>query len=253
MNAEWYKAVVWHGSPVMGGLLLRSVHPLLPPSLPAAPEARPVPFPVEADSEVGARLGRQDLDPGRVAGLAEDVSVQRVAALVIPLRQEPSTVLTLVALYVEVPIQSHNADSLLLALCRHDGLLADRTPRSKFPVEILDAVDVAPGVHGERDAIQAAVTDHTGEAVGVVGIAGGSQDPLHDGLGTNMALLQGVDVAGLTVGFLLHGIEGLASELAAAGHAGETLHMENLVHCCAPGAFPDHILPTAGTAPKVLI
>lgn len=69
-------------------------HPPLPQSrLPAAPEARPVPFPAEAASEVGARLGRQDLDPGRVAGLAEDVPVQRVAALVVPLGEEPSTVL----------------------------------------------------------------------------------------------------------------------------------------------------------------
>lgn len=57
------------------------------------------------------------------------------------------------------------------------------------------------------------------------------------------------DVAGLAVGFPLHGVEGLASELAAAGHAGETLHVEHLVHRGAPSAFANHVLPTAGTAP----
>lgn len=56
------------------------------------------------------------------------------------------------------------------------------------------------------------------------------------------------DVAGLTVGFLLHSIEGLPSELVAADDARETVHVEDLVHGSASCAFPDHILPTASTA-----
>lgn len=59
-------------------------------------------------------------------------------------------------------------------------------------VEVLDAVDVVGGVHGERDAVQAAVAHHAGEAVGVVGFPRGPQDALHDGLTADGAALQGV-------------------------------------------------------------
>lgn len=43
--------------------------------------------------EVGAGLGGEHPDAGRVAGLTEDVSIQRVAALVVSFRQETTTVL----------------------------------------------------------------------------------------------------------------------------------------------------------------
>lgn len=59
-------------------------------------------------------------------------------------------------------------------------------------VEILDAVDETRGINGERDAIQATVAHHAGEAVRVVGLAGGTEDALHDGLRTHIALLQSV-------------------------------------------------------------
>lgn len=57
-------------------------------------------------------------------------------------------------------------------------------------MEILDAVDVPTGIHGEGDPIQAAMAHHTGEAVGMVGLPGGSENPFHDGLRTDTALLQ---------------------------------------------------------------
>lgn len=59
-------------------------------------------------------------------------------------------------------------------------------------VEVLDAVDVVGGVHGERDAIQAPVTHHTGEAVRVVSFASRPQDPLHDGLTADVTGLQSI-------------------------------------------------------------
>lgn len=59
-------------------------------------------------------------------------------------------------------------------------------------VEVLDAMDEATGIHGKRDAIQAAVAHHAGEAVGVVGLPGGPEDPLHDGLVAHVALLQSI-------------------------------------------------------------
>lgn len=59
-------------------------------------------------------------------------------------------------------------------------------------MEILDAVDVPPSIHGEGNPIQAAMAHHAGEAVGMVGLPSGSEDPFHDGLCTDAALLQGV-------------------------------------------------------------
>lgn len=59
-------------------------------------------------------------------------------------------------------------------------------------VEVLDAVDVVGRVHGERDAVQAAVTHHAGEAVRVVGLPRRPQDALHDGFAADGAGLQGV-------------------------------------------------------------
>lgn len=59
-------------------------------------------------------------------------------------------------------------------------------------VEVFDAVDVVGSVHGERDAIKAALAHHTGEAVGVVGLPCGPQDSLHDGLTADVTGLQGV-------------------------------------------------------------
>lgn len=46
-----------------------------------------------AGSEVGGGLGGQGLDAAGVTVFAEHVSVQRVAALVVPLRQQRATVL----------------------------------------------------------------------------------------------------------------------------------------------------------------
>lgn len=51
------------------------------------------------------------------------------------------------------------------------------------PVEVVDAVDLGSGVHGEGHAIQAAVTNHAGEAARMVGLPHGPQDPVQDGFG----------------------------------------------------------------------
>lgn len=59
-------------------------------------------------------------------------------------------------------------------------------------MKVLDAVDVVGSVHGERDAVQAAVAHHAGEAVRVVGFPCSPQDALHDGLTADGAGLKGV-------------------------------------------------------------
>lgn len=62
--------------------------------------------------------------------------------------------------------------------------------RGRLLVEVLNAVNETACVYGKRDAIQAAVAHHAGEAVGVVCLPGGTEDPLHDWLRTHTALLQ---------------------------------------------------------------
>lgn len=59
-------------------------------------------------------------------------------------------------------------------------------------VEIFDAMDVVGSVHGKRNAIQTPMADHTGEALGMIGLPSRPQDTLHYGLTTYVAGLQGV-------------------------------------------------------------
>lgn len=47
-------------------------------------------------------------------------------------------------------------------------------------------------IHNEGGALQRAGADHTGEALRVVGFAGGPQHAVSDGLSAGVALLQGV-------------------------------------------------------------
>lgn len=55
-----------------------------------------------------------------------------------------------------------------------------------------DAVGPIGLIHDEGGALQRAGTDHTGEALRVVGFAGGPQHAVGDGLAARVALLQGV-------------------------------------------------------------
>ena len=67
-----------------------------------------------------------------------------------------------------------------------------RGQRGCLLVEVLNAVNETASIHSKWDAVQATVAHHAGEAVGVVGLPGGTEDPLHDGLRTHTALLQGI-------------------------------------------------------------
>lgn len=124
---------------------------------------------------------------------------------------------------VEAAVKSYNPDGLLLARFWHDWLSTYRAARGVLPVEkdaaldsqekkknsswgnrrrsevqgeacvpveVVYAVYLRRGVHGERHPVQAAVTDHAGEAARVVGFPHGPQDPVQDGLGAFRAALQ---------------------------------------------------------------
>lgn len=61
---------------------------------------------------------------------------------------------------------------------------------NSVPVEVLDAVDLGGGVHGEGHAVQAAAAHHAREAAGMVRLPHGAQDAVQDGLGALGASLQ---------------------------------------------------------------
>lgn len=59
-------------------------------------------------------------------------------------------------------------------------------------VEVFNAVDVVGSVHGKGNAVQTPMADHTGEALGMIGLPSRPQDTFHYGLTTYVAGLQGV-------------------------------------------------------------
>lgn len=167
--------------------------------------------------------------PGTTS-LAQDVPVQRVAALTLSLGgQQQPTLLTLVAANVETSIQSNDSHRLLLTWLWHDGPTTHRAPWSKFPVEIFNAVDLAGSVHCERDAIKATVAHHTGEATRMVSLPHSPQDSVQDGFRACGTFLQRGHIAALTICPPLHGIEVLASELGPTGRTHEATNMEDTV------------------------
>ena len=107
---------------------------------------------------------------------------------------------------MEAPVQCHHSLGLLLSHW-HDGLLAHRAAGSKPPVEVLNAVDVVGSVHSEGDTIQALGAHHTGEAVGMVGLASGSQYSVQDWLEAFTALFKKVQIICLTQRLAIHSIE----------------------------------------------
>lgn len=56
-------------------------------------------------------------------------------------------------------------------------------------MEVIYAVNLGGGVHGEGNPVQAAATHHTVEAAWVVGLAHSPQDTVQDGLGALRAAL----------------------------------------------------------------
>lgn len=66
--------------------------------------------------------------------------------------------------------------------------------------------------------------------------------------GTWKALAVTDDVAALAVTLLVQGVEGLTSQAGVAGNAGETLHVEHLLHGNAAAAVTHHVVAAACTA-----
>lgn len=119
-------------------------------------------------------------------------------------------------------------------------------------MEVLNAVDLAGGIHCERDAIKATVAHHTSEAAGVIGLPHSPQDPVQDRLRTCGALLQGGHIAALTICPPLHGIEMLAPKLGLARRTHKAANVKDTVQGHNPSPIPNHIFSAAATPAKVL-
>lgn len=172
------------------------------------------------------------LGSSRVALPTKDMAIQRETAVVICLNgQGFPTVLTLVTLHMKVLIQRDYSHSLIPARLRHDGLRADRAPRSILLVIVRNTVGLIGLVHNEGSALQGTGADHTGEAMWVVGFASGPQHAVRDGLPTSVALLQSVSVAALTIRCPLQAIELLSLQLLLTLMTSEAGDMEQLSQC----------------------
>lgn len=168
--------------------------------------------------------------PLHVAGLAEEVVVQRVAALVGGLhRQEDAAVLTTVTVFMEVPSHALNLEGIL-PVAGDDGILTDAAHGGKFPVEISHTVHLVLAVQCKALIPDAPGAGHTREAGWVEGLAQGPDDVVSDHLSTLAALLQSVLVAGFAQGAPILLVESLPGELAAAGAAGEAQGMVLPLH-----------------------
>lgn len=161
--------------------------------------------------------------PLHVTGLAEEVVIQWVAALVGGFhRQEDAAVLTAVTVLVEIP--SHTLDfEGVLPVSGDDRILTDAAHGGKFPVEVSHTVHLVLVVQREALVADAAGTGHAGEAGWVEGLAQGPDHVLLDHLSTFATLLQSILVAGFAQGAPILLVESLSSQLAAAGTTGEAL------------------------------
>lgn len=119
----------------------------------------------------GGGGGGVGLDVFEMAGVAQEMPVQRVAAVALLVVQLHVAVLTVVALHMIVFVHGNHTDGLVRSLRGQNGLAAGGTLWSQDSVVVFDAVDPVLCVHGEGDSIQALIADDTAEAAGVVRLA----------------------------------------------------------------------------------
>lgn len=129
------------------------------------------------------------MGPLGVAGLAEDVAVERVAAVAVVLgRQLQITIFAPVTVHVEAPVQGDHANGLLFARLGDDGLLAGAAPGRELLVIVLDTVDLAVRRHREGHVVEHLGANLAPETVWMVGLSGGPQNAVDDGPVADAAL-----------------------------------------------------------------
>lgn len=112
----------------------------------------------------------QSLD---VTSMAEQVIVQRIAALVGLIRQLYSAVLAVVTIHMEVLVHGHHPHRLLCALYWGYSLATCCTLGRIHSVIVGDAVDLVVYVDGEGYPVQTVIAHTASEAARVVGLPHG--------------------------------------------------------------------------------
>lgn len=121
---------------------------------------------------VSGDFSREVLDATGTAALAQNVTVQGIAASSLTLRgKKKSTFLTHIAVHMKTAIQCDNPHGLLLSRLRHYRVPTYRTAGGKLPVEVINTVDLRGGIHGKRHSIQATSTYYACEAARVVSLS----------------------------------------------------------------------------------
>ena len=111
-----------------------------------------------------------------MATSAEEVLPKRVTPLVRLVGELHITHLAHVAVHVEVFLHGNHSYGFLGALHRRDSLTTGGALGGKYPMEVVDAVDLVVEVDGEGDAVEALVAHAAPEAAGVVRLAHRLQD-----------------------------------------------------------------------------
>ena len=103
------------------------------------------------------------IELGKMATSAEEVLPKRVTPLVRLVGELHITHLAHVAVHVEVFLHGNHSYGFLGALHRRDSLTTGGALGGKYPMEVVDAVDLVVEVDGEGDAVQALLDSTLGE------------------------------------------------------------------------------------------
>lgn len=109
-------------------------------------------------------------------------------------------------------------------------------------MEILNAMVLVCGVHGERHAVQTLVAHHTAEATRMVWLARRTQNALQNRLHANRTLFQRVQVVLLAARLAVERVERLSLQVDLALATREARYVVDLLHGRASRRLAHHSL-----------
>ncbi len=106
-------------------------------------------------------------------------------------------------------------------------------------MEILNAMDLIGRINRKRNPIQALSTHHTSEALWMIRLASGPQNPLQNRLKANRTFLQRIQIIILTIWLPIQRVKRFSLQIYLALLACEATDVIHLIHCCAAGSLSD--------------
>ena len=137
-----------------------------------------------------------------MATSAEEVLPKRVTPLVRLVGELHITHLAHVAVHVEVFLHGNHSYGFLGALHRRDSLTTGGALGGKYPMEVVDAVDLVVKVHGEGNTVKALVANAAAETTRVERLADRLENALHDQVTAYPTFFRGLLETGVEVVFL---------------------------------------------------